>query len=145
MMEFFDERYAYWVTKFELNYIDGQKKAAALSTVQIDVENADTYDIRYVAEDGKAHRPLILHTSVSGAVERIIYAVLEEQAKKAAKGEKGQYPFFLAPTQLRVIPVSKEFVRAADELAESFPARADVDDREPRNGPAHVSLRPAFR
>jgi len=134
MMEFFDERYAYWVTKFELNYVDGQSKAAALSTVQIDVENADTYDIRFVGEDGKPHRPLILHTSISGAVERIIYAVLEEQAKKSARGEKAQYPFFLAPVQVRVIPVSKDFVAAADELARALPARTDVDDRDEKLG-----------
>jgi len=134
LMELFDERYAYWVTKFELNYVDGQKKAAALSTVQIDVENADTYDIRFADAQGKAKRPLILHTSVSGAVERIIYAVLEEQNKRAARGEKGQYPFFLAPVQVRVIPVAASFVGLADKLASGLPGRADVDDRDEKVG-----------
>jgi len=134
LMELFDERYAYWVTKFELNYVDGQKKAAALSTVQIDVENADTYDIRYADAEGKAQRPLILHTSVSGAVERIIYAILEEQSKKGARGEKGQYPFFVAPVQVRIIPVAAAFVEMADKLARLLPARADVDDRDEKVG-----------
>jgi threonyl-tRNA synthetase len=134
LMELFDERYAYWVTKFELNYVDGQRKAAALSTVQIDVGNADTFDIKFVAEDGKAHRPLILHTSVSGAVERIIYAVLEEQAKKSARGEKAGFPFFLAPTQVRVIPVSNQFLSAAEDLARKIPGRVDVDDRDEKVG-----------
>jgi threonyl-tRNA synthetase len=134
LLELFDKRYAYWVTKFEFNYVDGQRKAAALSTVQIDVGNADTYDIKYVAEDGKAHRPLILHTSVSGAVERVLYAVLEEQSKRAARGEKPQFPFFLAPTQVRLIPVSHDFVAAAEDLARKLPGRVDIDDRDEKVG-----------
>jgi threonyl-tRNA synthetase len=134
LMELFDDRYAYWVTKFELNYVDGQRKAAALSTVQIDVENATTYDIRFTDAEGKVQRPLILHTSVSGAVERLIYGILEEQAKKMARGEKPQYPFFLAPIQVRVIPVAAAFVPFAEALAGSLPGRADVDDRDEKVG-----------
>ena len=134
LLELFDDRYAYWVTKFELNYVDSQRKAAALSTVQIDVENATTYDIRYADAEGKSQRPLILHTSVSGAVERILYAVLEEQAKRQARGEKGQFPFFLAPCQIRIIPVAEAFVKFAEELAASLPGRVDVDDRDEKVG-----------
>lgn len=134
LMELFDKRYAYWVTKFEFNYVDGQQKAAALSTVQIDVGNAETYDIKYVDKDGTAHRPLILHTSISGAVERVIYAVLEEQHKRASRGEKPGFPFFLAPVQVRVIPVSADHVAAAEELARTVPGRADVDDRDEKVG-----------
>jgi threonyl-tRNA synthetase len=134
LMELFDDRYAYWVTKFELNYVDSQRKAAALSTVQIDVENATTYDIRYTDEHGKAQRPLILHTSVSGAVERILYAVLEEQAKRAQRGEKASFPFFLAPIQVRVIPVAEGFVKFAEEFAAGLPGRVDVDDRDEKVG-----------
>ena len=134
LMELFDDRYAYWVTKFELNYVDTQRKAAALSTVQIDVENATTYDIRYADAEGKTQRPLILHTSVSGAVERIVYAVLEEQSKKAARGEKGQYPFFIAPVQVRVIPVAAAFLKFAEEFAAALPGRVDVDDRDEKVG-----------
>lgn len=134
LLELFDKRFAYWVTKFEFNYVDGQRKAAALSTVQIDVGNADTYDIKYVDKDGKAHRPLILHTSISGAVERVIYAILEEQDKRSKRGEKPVYPFFLAPVQVRVIPVSEEYLAAAEELVRKLPGRADVDDRDEKVG-----------
>ncbi len=134
LVELFDKRYAYWVTKFEFNYVDGQRKAGALSTVQIDVGNADTYDIKYVGADGKPHRPLILHASVSGAVERVLYAILEEQAKRARRGEKPVYPFFLAPVHVRVIPVSSEFVGAAEELSRRLPARVEVDDRDEKVG-----------
>ncbi|HEX9708642.1 MAG TPA: threonine--tRNA ligase [Candidatus Thermoplasmatota archaeon] len=134
LVELFDKRFAYWVTKFEFNYVDGQRKAAALSTVQIDVGNAETYDIKYVGHDGKPRRPLILHTSVSGAVERVLYAVLEEQEKRAARGEKPVYPFFMAPIHVRVIPVSEEFVGAAEELVRGLPGRADIDDRDEKVG-----------
>jgi len=60
----FDERYAYFITKFEFNFVDGLDKASALSTVQIDVENADTFDIAYTDTDGQKKRPLILHASI---------------------------------------------------------------------------------
>jgi threonyl-tRNA synthetase len=134
LVELFDKRYAYWVMKFEFNYVDGQRKAGALSTVQIDVGNAETYDIKYVAGDGKPHRPLILHASVSGAVERVLYAILEEQDKRARRGEKPMYPFFIAPVHVRVIPVSSEFLGAAEELSRRLPARVEVDDRDEKVG-----------
>ena len=87
MLELFDKRYAYFVCKFEFNVVDQQKKAAALSTVQIDVENAE-FDIKYVSKDGKENFPLILHTSLSGAVEKVLYAILEKSAKIMREGKK---------------------------------------------------------
>ncbi|MHA2251328.1 MAG: threonine--tRNA ligase, partial [Candidatus Kariarchaeaceae archaeon] len=57
MLELFDKRYAYFVCKFEFNVIDTQGKAAALSTVQIDVENAERFDIKFIDENGAARHP----------------------------------------------------------------------------------------
>ena len=132
MFEIFNERYAYFITKFEFNFIDGMDKATSLSTVQIDVENAETYDISYVDEDNKKKRPLILHASISGAIDRVLYAILEKQAMEMKKGNKGQYPLWLAPIQVRLIPVSKELVDDVKFIAKRFPEtiRVDVDDRE---------------
>lgn len=132
LLELFDQRYAYFITKFEFNFIDSKDKAAALSTVQIDIENAETYDIKYIDKDGLAKRPIILHASLSGAIERVIFAILEKEGIKISMGGKGVYPFFLAPIQARVIPVSKEYLDKAIEIAKELKdvVRIDVDDRD---------------
>ena len=76
LIEMWDERFFYFVLKFEFNFVDTLDKASALSTVQIDVENAERYDISYVDENGERKRPIILHCSPSGAIERDMYALL---------------------------------------------------------------------
>jgi len=133
LFELFDKRYAYFITKFEFNFIDSKNKAASLSTVQIDVENADTYDISFVDEDGQRKRPIILHASISGAIERNIFAILEREGMKAQGGEKPLYPLFLAPIQARVIPVNETVMQRAErsvQLLRSAGIRVDLDDRE---------------
>ncbi|MEM1688324.1 MAG: threonine--tRNA ligase [Candidatus Anstonellales archaeon] len=132
LLELFDQRYAYFITKFEFNFIDSKDKAASLSTVQIDIENAETYDIRYVDSNGNYKKPIILHASLSGAIERVIFAILEREGMKIAKGGKGEFPMFLAPIQVRIIPVSKDYldyaIKIHNEISHIF--RTDVDDRE---------------
>jgi threonyl-tRNA synthetase len=136
LLELFDERYAYFIAKFEFNVVDTQWKAAAISTVQIDVENGELYGIEYTTADGSRHNPIILHTSVSGATERCLYAILEYQARRMARGEKGEYPFWLAPTQVRFVSVSEQYVEPCLEMAAELDgvARADVDDRDEKVG-----------
>ncbi|MGB9635391.1 MAG: threonine--tRNA ligase [Candidatus Micrarchaeia archaeon] len=131
LIEMFDKRYAYFMTKFEFNFVDSLGKCSALSTVQIDVENAERFGISYVAPDGSKKMPYILHASISGAVERDIYAILEKQGMVRSKGGVPQYPLWLAPTQVRVIPVSMEQLDYARALVHSMrgKVRADLDDR----------------
>jgi len=136
LLELFDERYAYFITKFEFNVVDTQGKAAAISTVQIDVENGELYGIEYTTSEGSRKNPIILHTSVSGATERCLYAILEWQARRMERGEKGEFPLWLAPTQVRFVPVSEPYVEACLEMAAELDgvARADVDDRDEKVG-----------
>ncbi len=134
LVEVWDERFFYFVAKFELNFIDTAKKAACLSTVQIDVENTERFDINYVAQDGAKRHPLLLHTSVSGSLDRNLYAILEHQAMRSARGEKPFWPVWLAPTQVRLLPVSDAHVEGALELAGRIPYRVDVDDRDHKLG-----------
>ena len=135
MIEIFDTRYAYFITKFECNYIDNMDKASALSTVQIDVENAETYDINYVAKDGSKKKPIILHASLSGSIDRVIYALLENEASKMTRSEIPMFPLFLCPEQVRIVPfspLSKEHLKAAKSMLKKFQKakiRAGVDDR----------------
>lgn len=134
LIELWDERFFYFVAKFEMNFIDTADKAACLSTVQIDVENTERFGIDYVAEDGTKQRPLLMHTSVSGSVDRNVYAMLENQAMRVVRGEKAQWPVWLAPVQVRLLPVSDSHVEGALGLASRIPFRVDVDDRNLKLG-----------
>ena len=132
LIEMWDSRFFYFVLKFEFNFVDSMDKASALSTVQIDVENAERYDIAFVDADGEKKRPLILHCSLSGAVERCIYALLEKAFMEKEKGRLPSLPLWLSPVQVRIIPVSEKYLRHSIETAEKLRGagiRVDVDDR----------------
>jgi threonyl-tRNA synthetase len=130
LIEMWDERFFYFVLKFEFNFLDTLDKASALSTVQIDVENAERYDISYVDERGEKKRPILLHCSPSGAIERAMYALLEKAARQAEQGKLPMLETWLSPTQVRIIPVSERHQARALEVAGELGFRADVDDRE---------------
>ncbi|MEM0350479.1 MAG: threonine--tRNA ligase, partial [Archaeoglobaceae archaeon] len=130
LLEMWDHRFFYFVLKFEFNFVDSLEKASALSTVQIDVENAERYGITYVDADGEKKYPLILHCSVSGAIERVMYALLEKAKFMMEEGKLPMLPVWLSPIQVRVIPVSEKFLENAKEIAEKINARVDVDDRD---------------
>jgi len=101
-----------------------------LSTVQIDVENAERYDINYIDNDGEAKRPVVLHASASGAIERCIYGLLEKEAMKAEKGAVPMLPVWLSPTQVRVIPIAERHIDYAKKVSGQLTCRVDIDDRE---------------
>jgi threonyl-tRNA synthetase len=133
LVEMWRERFFYFILKWERNFVDNLDKASALSTDQIDVENGERYDIKFMDEDGTQKHPLILHCSPSGAIERDIYALLEKAAFDMKAGKRPMLPLWLAPTQVRVIPVGQDFQEAADRLADDLECnriRVDVDNRE---------------
>jgi threonyl-tRNA synthetase len=130
LIELWDERSFYFVAKLEFNFIDALDKAACLSTVQIDVENTERFDITYIDTKGEKQYPLLLHASISGSIDRILYAILESQAMRMRKGQKAAFPFWLAPVQLRLIPVSEKFESACKDVLEQVPYRIDYDDRD---------------
>jgi threonyl-tRNA synthetase len=133
LIEMWDERFFYFVMKFEFNVVDTMGKAAALSTVQIDVENCERFGIHYVGDDGQKKTPYLLHASLSGSIDRNIYALLETEARRMKAGKKGVLPFWLSPTQVRFLPVSDQFTDTCIGMAKRLTAvgiRADVDDRD---------------
>lgn len=132
LVEMWTERFFYFRLKWDFNYVDNQNKAAALSTDQIDVENAKRYDITYVDEKGEKRHPLILHCSPSGAIERCIYALLEKAYKEQQTGKPPMLPLWLSPTQVRIIPLSDKYIGFSEELAKKMEEkciRVDIDDR----------------
>ena len=132
LVELWKEKFFYFVLKWEFNYVDNLGKASALSTDQIDVENGKRYNIEFFDEQNKPKHPIILHNSPSGAIERVIYALLEKAAKDAKEGKKSHLPLWLSPTQVRLIPIKPEFLKYCENLANKITEskiRVDIDDR----------------
>ena len=133
LIEIIPQREAYWIMKFEFNFVDFLGKAAALPTVQVDVDMARQYNINYVAENNEKVHPVILHCSPSGALERVVYAILE-RAYIMQKREKiaPSIPFWLSPIQVRIIIISDkqlEYAKTILEALEGEQIRVDLDDR----------------
>lgn len=132
LVEMWRERFFYFVLKWEFNYVDASGKASALSTDQIDVENGERYGIEFAGADGSMRHPIILHNSPTGAVERVMYALLENAARDSASGSKPSLPLWLSPAQARIVPVSASHAARAAEVAGELAAagvRVDIDDR----------------
>ncbi|MFI5423190.1 MAG: threonine--tRNA ligase [Nitrososphaerales archaeon] len=133
LVEIWPERFFYFTLKWEFNFIDNIGKAAALSTDQIDVENGERYNIQFVDEDNTRKFPIILHNSPSGAVERVIYALLEKAAHYSKLGRVPFLPLWLTHTQVRLIPVSSTHIDFCEQLFIELTKnqiRADIDDRD---------------
>src|SRR5919108_1283935 len=133
VVEMWKDRFFYFTLKWEFNYIDNLGNASALSTDQIDVENGKRYQIEFVDEDGNKRNPIILHNSPSGAVERVIYALLEKSAKISKAGGIPLLPLWLSHTQVRVIPVNQEHIAYCEKVLAELTAnqiRVDIDDRD---------------
>ncbi len=133
LIEIFPKRTAYWIMKFEFNFVDYLGKAAALPTVQVDVDMARQYGITYVDEQNEKINPIILHCSPSGALERVVYAMLEKAYILQEREKKPPViPFWLSPIQVRIITISDTHLEYANELLEKLEAqqiRVDLDDR----------------
>ena len=79
----------------------------------------------------------MLHTSISGAIERIVYAILEKAYTEQIQGKKPMFPVWLSPVQVRLLPVNEDFVSHCKELADKLTKqkiRVDIDDRSERVG-----------
>ena len=132
LIELLSDRVHYWIAKIDLAAIDGQNRPIENPTVQIDVESSTRFGIRY-HQDGEEVFPPILHCSPTGSVERVICALLEQTARQTVP----MLPEWLAPTQVRVVPVAERHVQFASELADRLTAasiRVDLDDRDESMG-----------
>jgi threonyl-tRNA synthetase len=132
LIEMWGGRFFYFALKWEFNFVDNLDKASALSTDQIDIENAERYDITYIDEKGEKRYPLILHCCPSGAIERCVYAMLEKAYREQQKGNVPILPLWLSPIQVRIIPVSERFTEEGEKIMkeiENHHVRVDLDDR----------------
>lgn len=131
LLELWDKKFFYFILKYEFNFVDALGKAAALTTDQIDVENAERFGIKYTDKDNKKKYPLILHLSPSGAIERVMYALLERASIEQKQGKNTTLPLWLSPTQVRLCPVNDSFLKDCEKLADQLKKeniRVDIDD-----------------
>ena len=132
LIEMWEGRFFYFALKWEFNFVDNLDKASAMSTDQIDIENAERYGITYVDEKGEKRYPLILHCCPSGAIERCVYAMLEKAYREQQKGNVPILPLWLSPIQVRIIPVAERFTEEAEKIMREivgYHIRVDLDDR----------------
>ena len=90
---------AFYGPKIDVQIADAAGREATLSTVQIDFHQPERFDLHYIGADGAKHRPVMVHRSVIGSVERAVAHLVEEHG--------GAFPAWLAPVQLVVLPVSE--------------------------------------
>ncbi|MEU3598976.1 threonine--tRNA ligase [Streptomyces sp. NPDC006798] len=102
---------AFYGPKIDVQVTDGAGRESTLSTVQIDFHQPERFDLRYIGPDGAEHRPVMIHRSVIGSVERAVAHLIEHHG--------GAFPAWLAPTQLVILPISDTELPPAAALAES--------------------------
>lgn len=100
---------AFYGPKIDVQVTDGAGRESTLSTVQIDFHQPEQFDLHYVGADGGKHRPVMVHRSIIGSVERAVAHLIEQHG--------GAFPAWLSPTQVVILPISDAELSNAAELA----------------------------
>jgi len=144
LLELWEERYYYYILKFERNVLSAQGKSATLATNQIDVESSleymfdndgvkrQKYNISFIDNDGQVKHPIILHNSPTGAIERIFWGLIESAIRNKDKIVPG-FKTWLSPVQVRILSISNEQNEYAEKILDILnhkSYRADFDDRD---------------
>ena len=120
---------AFYGPKLDFIFSDALEREWQLGTVQVDYNLPERFDLEYVAEDGSRQRPVMLHRAPFGSLERLIGILIEEYA--------GDFPLWLAPVQIRLLPVGDLQLDFTKEVAAKMVAlgiRAEVDTSGDRLG-----------
>ena len=115
--------------KIDFRVKDAIGRPWQLGTMQYDSAQPESFDLTYIGEDGKAHRPVVLHRAILGSVERFLGILIEHTA--------GNFPFWIAPVQAVVLPVSDRFADAARATERRIAAeglRVEIDERNEKLG-----------
>lgn len=120
---------AFYGPKIDFHLKDSIGRTWQCGTIQLDMLLPEKFDLNYVGEDGEKHRPIMVHRVVYGSIERFIGILIENYA--------GAFPVWLAPVQIKILPVTDAHLAYAKELAEKFfklNFRAEVDERSEKIG-----------
>ena len=115
--------------KIDVKLIDAIGRSWQLSTVQFDFTLPKRFDLSYIAADGLAHQPVMLHRALLGSIERFFGMLIEHYA--------GAFPIWLAPVQAVVLPISERHLQYAVQVQQRLKAanlRAEIDDRNEKIG-----------
>jgi threonyl-tRNA synthetase len=121
---------AFYGPKLDVQVKTALGKDETLSTVQLDFLLPERFDLNYVGEDGKQHRPVVIHRGVVSTMERFVAFLIEEY--------KGAFPTWLAPVQVQVIPVSPgvhyDYAKEVQEQLQNEGFRVELDGRDEKIG-----------
>ena len=121
---------AFYGPKLDVQVKTALGKEETLSTVQLDFLFPERFDLTYVGEDGKQHRPVVIHRGVVSTMERFVAFLIEEY--------KGAFPTWLAPVQVQVIPVSPDvhfdYAKKVQEKLKAEGFRVELDGRNEKIG-----------
>ncbi len=120
---------AFYGPKIDFHLEDSIKRTWQCGTIQLDFQLPQRFEIEYVGEDGQKHRPIMIHRVVFGSIERFIGILIEHFA--------GKFPVWLAPEQIKVLPVTDRAAAYAEELVAEMNAmglRASADLRKEKIG-----------
>ena len=120
---------AFYGPKLDVQVRTALGKDETLSTVQLDFHLPERFELKYIGEDGAEHRPVVIHRGVVSTMERFVAFLIEQY--------KGAFPTWLAPVQVKVIPVAGVHHDYAKKLAEDLQramVRVEVDDRDEKIG-----------
>src|SRR5207245_390977 len=114
---------AFYGPKIDLHMLDVLGRSWQMGTIQLDSQMPQRFNLRYMGSDNEEHFPYVVHRALLGSLERFMGILIEHYA--------GAFPFWLAPVQIRVIPVGEDHRAAADRLRDQLGEyRVDVDDRD---------------
>ena len=103
---------AFYGPKIDLKVKDAIGREWQMSTIQFDFNLPDRFDLAYHGDDGKEHRPYMVHRALLGSLERFFGVLVEQYA--------GAFPLWLAPDQVRILPISEKVLPAAETIAEAL-------------------------
>lgn len=120
---------AFYGPKIDFHIVDALKRSWQCGTIQLDFQMPEKFDLSYIGEDNKKHRPVVIHRAVYGSLDRFIGILIEHYS--------GAFPIWLAPVQAKVLPVSEHeldyALRVKEQLVQAG-IRAEVDARSEKLG-----------
>ena len=120
---------AFYGPKIDIQIKTALNHDITIPTCQLDFALPERFDLKYVGEDGKDHRPVVIHRAILGSSDRFMAFLIEET--------KGAFPLWLSPTQVKILPITDNQHEYAEKLKEKLhqeKIRVELDDRNEKVG-----------
>ncbi|UVI29001.1 threonine--tRNA ligase [Paenibacillus spongiae] len=120
---------AFYGPKIDFHILDALKRSWQCATIQLDFQMPEKFELSYIGEDNQKHRPVVIHRAIYGSIDRFIGILTEHYS--------GQFPLWLAPVQVKLLPVSDNFLDYAYEVKKALVRagiRVELDERNEKLG-----------